>query len=89
MSTGNDSGHVIHLAVSVSDLEKAKEIAYRLIQAVSGVIPELEPGGTTVSPEGQQARRQWIICDRRMLVDQRCRLPYNHSGDCLPEWPDE
>lgn len=56
---------VIHLPMVVNDLVSAQRLA-RVVAHWSHVLPQTEPGGTSVSPEDDQNVRHWVFCDRNL-----------------------
>ncbi|MFI7216739.1 hypothetical protein [Micromonospora maritima] len=72
---------VIHLPVVVNDLASAQRLA-RVVAHWSHLLPQTEPGGTTVSSEDDQNLRHWVFCDRRLSEGRRCLLRPEHEGDC-------
>ncbi|WP_030271674.1 hypothetical protein [Micromonospora globosa] len=72
---------VIHLPVVVNDLLSAQRLA-RVVAYWTHVLPQTEPGGTTVSAEDDQNVRHWVFCDRLLPGGQRCLLRPGHDGEC-------
>ncbi|MDG4802298.1 hypothetical protein [Micromonospora sp. WMMD980] len=72
---------VVHLPMVVNDLVSAQRLA-RVVAHWSSVLPQVEPGGTTVSPEDEQNVRHWAFCERRLSEGRRCVLRPDHEGDC-------
>ncbi|MEU1687926.1 hypothetical protein [Micromonospora sp. NPDC005707] len=72
---------VIHLPVTAADLPAAQRLA-RVVARWTGVLPQVEPGGTTVSTEDDQNLRHWVFCDAPMPGGRRCLLRADHDGQC-------
>lgn len=72
---------VIHLPVVAEDLLSAQRLA-RVVAHWTQVLPQTDPGGTTVSAEDEQNVQHWVFCDRRMPNGTRCRLRPDHDGGC-------
>ncbi|WP_018251924.1 hypothetical protein [Salinispora mooreana] len=55
----------------------------RVVAHWAHVLPQLDPGGSTVSAEDDQYVQHWIFCDRLIVpVGLRCRLRPDHAGAC-------
>ncbi|MBQ1009920.1 hypothetical protein KBX53_02930 [Micromonospora sp. M51] len=72
---------VIHLPVVVNDLVSAQRLA-RVVAHWTHVLPQTDPGGTTVSAEDAQHVRHWVFCDRLLPGGRRCLLRPDHDGGC-------
>ncbi|WP_229402526.1 hypothetical protein [Micromonospora okii] len=72
---------VIHLSVVANDLLSAQRLA-RVVAHWTRVLPQTEPGSTTVSAEDDQNVRHWVFCDRIMPGRGRCQLRPEHDGEC-------
>ncbi|WBB78244.1 hypothetical protein O7606_18635 [Micromonospora sp. WMMD882] len=72
---------VIHLPVTVGDLPSAQRLA-RVVAYWAQMLPQTDPGGTTVSAEDDQHVQHWVFCDRRMTGGARCLLRPDHDGAC-------
>ncbi|MEV0805002.1 hypothetical protein [Micromonospora sp. NPDC050200] len=46
------------------------------------VLPQTDPGETTVSAEDHQNVRHRVFCDLRMPGGRRCLLRADHDGPC-------
>ncbi|MEV0154238.1 hypothetical protein AB0H57_10925 [Micromonospora sp. NPDC050686] len=73
--------YVIHLPVAAPDLPAAQRLA-RVVARWSAILPQTDPGETTVSAEDDQNVRHRIFCDLRMPGGRRCLLPADHDGPC-------
>ncbi|SCE72631.1 hypothetical protein GA0070216_101599 [Micromonospora matsumotoense] len=72
---------VIHLPVVANDLLSAQRLA-RVVAHWTHVLPQTDPGGTTVSAEDDQNARHWVFCDRLLSGGRRCLLRPDHDGEC-------
>lgn len=72
---------VIHLPAAADDLRSAQRLA-RVVAHWAHVLPQLDPGGTTVSAEDNQNVRHWVFCDRPVPGGRRCLLWPDHDGAC-------
>jgi hypothetical protein len=72
---------VIHLPVVANDLLSAQRLA-RVVAHWTHVLPQTDPGGTTVSAEDDQNVRHRVFCDRLLAGDRRCLLRAGHDGPC-------
>ncbi|WDZ85624.1 hypothetical protein [Micromonospora cathayae] len=72
---------VIHLPVTAVDLTAAQRVA-RVVARWTGVLPQTDPGETTVSYEDQQGVRHRVFCDARLPGGRRCVLRATHDGPC-------
>ncbi|SCF44474.1 hypothetical protein GA0070564_11095 [Micromonospora mirobrigensis] len=72
---------MIHLPVVTNDLLSAQRLA-RVVAHWTQILPQVDPGGTTVSAEDDQNSRHWVFCDRNMPDGRRCRLWPDHDGAC-------
>ncbi|GAB3182013.1 hypothetical protein FHX75_13664 [Micromonospora palomenae] len=72
---------VIHLPAAAVDLLSAQRLA-RVVAHWAHVLPQLDPGGTTVSAEDDQNVRHWVFCDQNMPGGVRCLLWPDHDGEC-------
>lgn len=73
--------YVIHLPVVASDLASAQRLA-RVVARWMQVLPQADPGETTVSTEDDQGVRHRVFCDLLMPGGRRCLLRADHDGDC-------
>jgi hypothetical protein len=78
--------YVIHLRVETGSLAMARALAVEIVDNVHKLVPELDVVSTTVSDEGRQHQREFVICGER-AGDDRCLLPYRHYGDHSPIRP--
>ena len=78
--------YVIHLRVEAGSCDLARKLAIEIVDNVHKLMPELDVVSTTVSDEGRQNERSFVICGER-VGDDRCLLPYRHYGDHSPTWP--
>ena len=78
--------YVIHLRVETGSLAMARALAVEIVDNVHKLVPELDVVSTTVSDEGRQHQREFVICGER-AGDDRCLLPYRHYGDHFPIRP--
>lgn len=72
---------VIHLPVVAADLDTAKRVA-RVVARWTTILPQTDPGETTVSQEDSQGVRHRVFCDLRLPNSRRCLLPADHDGAC-------
>ncbi|MGW3604955.1 MULTISPECIES: hypothetical protein [unclassified Micromonospora] len=73
--------HVIHVPVAAADLPAAQRLA-RVIGRWLLVLPQTDPGETTVSEEDLQCVRHRVFCDLLMPGGRRCLLRADHDGAC-------
>ncbi|MFB9236293.1 hypothetical protein ACFFWC_12155 [Plantactinospora siamensis] len=73
--------YVIHLPVVVRDVEAARRLA-RVVARWTAILPQTDPGETTVSAEDDQGVRHRVFCDARLPGGRRCVLPADHDGNC-------
>ncbi|MEE6259286.1 hypothetical protein [Plantactinospora sonchi] len=74
--------YVIHLTVTSRDLDSARLLARTLTRSLH-FLPELSPGETTVSEEGDQVAQHRVFCDRLLDGGRRCPLRAGHVGTCF------
>ncbi|MGR6321995.1 hypothetical protein Q2K19_15690 [Micromonospora soli] len=72
---------VIHLPVAAGDLTGAVRLA-RVVARWAGLLPQADPGETTVSAEDDQGVRHRVFCDLRLAGGRRCLLRADHDGPC-------
>ncbi|TDC72883.1 hypothetical protein E1193_26790 [Micromonospora sp. KC606] len=72
---------VVHLPVVAPDLPSAQRLA-RVVARWAVVLPQTDPGETTVSAEDEQGVRHRVFCDLRMPGGRRCLLRADHDGPC-------
>ncbi|MEU0078808.1 hypothetical protein ABZY58_12980 [Micromonospora tulbaghiae] len=72
---------VIHLPVTAADLPAAQRLA-RVVARWTGILPQTDPGETTVSTEDDQNVRHRVFCDLLMPGGRRCLLRADHDGPC-------
>ncbi|MEU8262256.1 hypothetical protein AB0C02_16700 [Micromonospora sp. NPDC048999] len=72
---------VVHLPVTAPDLLAAQRLA-RVVARWTQVLPQTDPGETTVSPEDEQGVRHRVFCDLRLPGGRRCLLRTDHDGAC-------
>ncbi|MEV0723815.1 hypothetical protein AB0I37_13655 [Micromonospora purpureochromogenes] len=73
--------YVIHLPVVATDLPAAQRLA-RVVGRWLLVLPQTDPGETTVSAEDDQNVRHRVFCDLRLTGGRRCLLRDGHDGEC-------
>ncbi|RZU75517.1 hypothetical protein EV384_4061 [Micromonospora kangleipakensis] len=73
--------YVIHLPVVANDLPAAQRLA-RVVGCWLLVLPQADPGETTVSAEDDQNVRHRVYCDLLMPGGRRCLLRADHDGPC-------
>nr|WP_323374152.1 hypothetical protein [Plantactinospora alkalitolerans] len=73
--------YVVHLTVTSTDLPAAQLLARTLARSLH-FLPELLPGETAVSIEGEQAVQHRVFCDRLLDGGRRCPLKAGHIGAC-------
>ncbi|MFU8874335.1 hypothetical protein [Micromonospora sp. SL4-19] len=73
--------YVIHLPVVAADLPAAQRLA-RVVGRWLLVLPQADPGETTVSAEDDQNVRYRVFCDLLMPGGRRCLLRADHDGPC-------
>ncbi|MEH1016660.1 hypothetical protein V6U90_26610 [Micromonospora sp. CPCC 206060] len=79
---GASERYVIHLPVTASDLAGALRLA-RVLARWAQVLPQTDPGESTVSAEDAQGVRYRVFCDRRLPgAGRRCVLRDGHDGPC-------
>ncbi|MFY1593634.1 hypothetical protein [Micromonospora sp. WMMD737] len=78
--------YVIHLPVAAADLPAAQRLA-RVISRWLLVLPQADPGESTVSEEDNQHVRHRVFCDLRMPGGRRCLLRAAHDGPCSGRLP--
>nr|WP_230416076.1 hypothetical protein [Micromonospora tarapacensis] len=66
---------------AASDLLGAQRLA-RVVARWASVLPQADPGDTTVSAEDQQGVRHRVFCDLRLSTGGRCLLRADHDGAC-------
>ncbi|MEH1015268.1 hypothetical protein V6U90_19405 [Micromonospora sp. CPCC 206060] len=72
---------VIHLPVTAADLAAAQRLA-RVVARWTRVLPQTDPGETTVSAEDAQGVRHRVFCAARLPGGRRCVLRADHDGPC-------
>lgn len=72
---------VIHLPVTATDLAAAQRPA-RVVARWIRILPQTDPGETTVSAEDAQGVRHRVFCDLLMPGGRRCVLRAGHDGPC-------
>ncbi|MFY1703621.1 hypothetical protein ACN28G_18090 [Micromonospora sp. WMMA1923] len=77
---------VIHLPVVAPDLPAAQRLA-RVISRWARILPQVDPGESTVSAEDEQGVRHRVFCDLLLGRGRRCRLRAAHEGECA-DWMD-
>jgi hypothetical protein len=65
--------YVIHLPVVAADLTAAQRLA-RVVARWTVMLPQTDPGETTVSAEDNQNVRHRVFCDLLMPGRRRCML---------------
>ncbi|WP_433529379.1 hypothetical protein ACQPYA_24195 [Micromonospora sp. CA-263727] len=73
--------YVVHLPVVAPDLLDAQRLA-RVVAHWALVLPQADPGETTVSAEDEQGVRHRVFCDLRLPGGGRCLLRADHDGGC-------
>ncbi|MBM0239630.1 hypothetical protein JNW88_25360 [Micromonospora sp. ATA32] len=73
--------YVIHLPVVAADLPAAQRLA-RVVARWTVMLPQTDPGETTVSAEDNQNVRHRVFCDLLMPGGRRCMLRADHYGPC-------
>jgi hypothetical protein len=73
--------YVIHLPVVAADLTAAQRLA-RVVARWTVMLPQTDPGETTVSAEDAQHVRHRVFCDLLMPGGRRCLLRADHDGPC-------
>ncbi|SCE99092.1 hypothetical protein [Micromonospora mirobrigensis] len=73
--------YVIHLPVVATDLPAAQRLA-RVVARWSVLLPQTDPGETTVSAEDDQNVRHRVFCDLLLTGGRRCLLAADHDGPC-------
>jgi hypothetical protein len=73
--------YVVHLPVAAPDLTGAQRLA-RLVARWASMLPQADPGETTVSGEDDQGVRHRVFCDLRLAGGGRCLLRADHDGAC-------
>ena len=74
--------YVIHLPVTAPDLPGALRLA-RVLARWARILPQTDPGESTVSAEDAQGVRHRVFCDRPLAgTDRRCLLRDGHDGPC-------
>ncbi|WDZ85556.1 hypothetical protein [Micromonospora cathayae] len=76
-----DGRYVVHLTVLAADLPAAQLLA-RAVSRSLGFLPQLQPGETTVSVEGDLTAQHPVFCDRRLPHHRRCLLRPGHADAC-------
>ncbi|GIJ22795.1 hypothetical protein Vlu01_34190 [Micromonospora lutea] len=71
----------MHLPVVASDLLGAQRLA-RVVARWASMLPQADPGETTVSFEDEQGVRHRVFCDLRLPGGGRCLLGVDHDGAC-------
>jgi hypothetical protein len=77
---------VIHLPVVTRDLSSAVRLA-RVVARWASVLPQTDPGETTVSAEDAQHLRHRVFCDTLLPGGRRCGLRDDHDGPCSVRLP--
>jgi hypothetical protein len=79
---GDRRRYVIHVPVTVRDLDGAKALARALALSV-GHISQIDARRTTVSAEDAPEVRHRVFCNRLLVRARgRCRREYGHAGPC-------
>ncbi len=73
--------YVVHLPVDAADLLAAQRLA-RVVARWARVLPQADPGETTVSAEDDQGVRHRVFCDLLLPGGGRCLLRVDHDGGC-------
>lgn len=73
--------YVVHLPFVAPDLLAAARLA-RVLARWFAIMPQADPGETTVSEENAQGVRHRVFCDVRMPSGRRCVLRVDHDGHC-------
>jgi hypothetical protein len=81
-------GHIIHLRVEAASVPAARALAIEVLEMVHTSMVEIDPISTTVSEEGCQNHRYWVLCGARVKNSDRCVRLYGHPGVHDPRWPD-
>ena len=76
--------YIIHLRVETGSLGMAQAFAIQVVDNMHKLMPELDVVSTTVSDEGRQNDRHWVLCGDRLRGDDRCLRPYHHRVITLP-----
>ena len=73
-------GHIIHLRIEAASVPAARALAIELLEMVHTSMVEIDPSSTTVSEEGCQNYRHWVLCGTRLNDSERCVRIYGHPG---------
>ncbi len=72
---------VVHLPVVAADLPAAQRLA-RVMARWAVLLPQTDPGETTVSAEDEQGVHHRVFCDLLLPGGRRCLLRADHDGPC-------
>lgn len=84
------SGFIIHLRVDADSMPHARTLAVEVLDQMHALQPELDVVNATVSEEGRECFRHFVICGEWIDRDanQRCVRIFGHGVDHTPEWPE-